>query len=82
MVGLSWKGMGVGKHGSCFFFFLKDKKKSSFGNAVMAVMKSPSREFGACLWGHQANLAAQQAKLDCFVYTLALLWLRVTHKYW
>lgn len=48
----------------------------------MAVMKSPGHEFGACLWDHQANLAVQQAKLDCFVYRLALLWLRVTHKSW
>lgn len=27
-------------------------------------------------------LVAQQAKLDGFVYALALLWLTVTHKYW
>lgn len=48
----------------------------------MAVMKSPGHELGACLWDHQANLAVQQAKLDCFVYRLALLWLKVTHKSW
>jgi len=45
----------------------------------MAAMKSPGPEFGACPWGHQANLAAQRAKLDCSVCALALLWLGVTH---